>query len=129
MGGSAGLTAPDIDICKRLMNSPTYRQELDLVIVDKSEQVVGFANIWKDISNNIALIEPFGTAENHRRKGLATNLLYEIMNRLKRMGISKLYINHGGLWTLDPEPDDALRVYNKVGFKELGKMFVWCKEA
>lgn len=54
-------------------------------------------------------------------------MLYETMHRLKKIGVEKLYINHGGLWTIDPEPDDALRVYNKVGFQELGKMFVWCK--
>jgi len=49
------------------------------------------------------------------------------MHQLKALGVTKLYINHGGLWTLDPEPDDALRVYQRAGFKEWGKMFVWCK--
>jgi len=127
MSGSAGLTPPDIDIYHRLMSCPTYKQELDLVVVDETNQVVGFANIWLDTRNNIAIIEPFGTAKAHRRKGLATNLLYESMNRLNNIGVSKLYINHGGLWTLDPEPDDAMRVYQKAGFKLLGNMFVWCK--
>ncbi|MFD0713231.1 GNAT family N-acetyltransferase [Paenibacillus sp. GCM10027626] len=127
MRGSAGLTAPTMDIYKRLMSSPTYKQELDLVVVTENNEVVGFANIWQDVQNNIAIIEPFGTVESHRRKGLATNLLYESMHRLKRLGISELYINHGGLWTLDSEPDDAMRVYSKVGFQEFGRMFVWCK--
>ncbi|MCT1403709.1 GNAT family N-acetyltransferase [Paenibacillus sp. p3-SID867] len=127
MGGSAGLTAPMMEVYQRLMSSPTYKQELDLVIVDEEDQIVGFANVWHDTANNIANIEPFGTAPSHRRKGLATNLLYECMHRLRKMGISKLYINHGGLWTLDPEPDDAMRVYIKVGFQLLGNMFVWYK--
>ncbi|WP_018759160.1 GNAT family N-acetyltransferase [Paenibacillus terrigena] len=127
MSGSAGLTAPDMEIYHRLMSCPTYHQDLDLVIVDEVNQVVGFANIWFDSENNIAIIEPFGTAPTHRRKGLATNLLYECMRRLKNAGVSKLYINHGGMWTLDPEPDDAIRVYTRVGFQELGSMFVWCK--
>lgn len=127
MGGSTGLTAPAMDIYHRLMSSPTYKQELDLVVVDEEDQVVGFANVWHDTVNNIAIIEPFGTSSNQRRKGLATNLLYECMHRLREMGLSRLYINHGGLWTLDPEPDDAMRVYNKVGFQLLGNMFVWYK--
>lgn len=127
MSGSAGLTEPNMDIYNRLMTTPTYRQELDLVVVDELNQVVGFANIWHDTHNHIAIIEPFGTVPTHRRRGLATNLLYECMHSLKRLGVSKLYINHGGMWTLDPEPDDAMRVYNRVGFQELGKMFVWCK--
>ncbi|MEF3305619.1 GNAT family N-acetyltransferase [Paenibacillus sp. GYB003] len=127
MGGSAGLTAPTTDIYMRLMNSPTYKKELDLVVVDEENRVVSFANIWHDMENNIAIIEPFGTSVSHRRMGLATNLLYEVMHRLKERGLSKLYINHGGLWTLDPEPDDALRVYYKAGFQKLGSMFVWCK--
>jgi GNAT superfamily N-acetyltransferase len=127
MSGSAGLTAPTIEVYQRLMSSPTYKQELDLVIVDEEDQVVGFANVWHDTANNIAIIEPFGTAPSQRRKGMATNLLYECMNRLRKMGITKLYINHGGLWTLDPEPDDAMRVYNKAGFQLLGNMFVWYK--
>ncbi|MCQ6564089.1 GNAT family N-acetyltransferase [Paenibacillus mendelii] len=127
MTGSAGLTAPDMEIYRRLMSCPTYRQDLDLVIVDETNQVIGFANIWLDSENNIAIIEPFGTAPTHRRRGLATNLLYECMRRLKEAGVSKLYINHGGMWTLDPEPDDAMRVYTRVGFQELGNMFVWCK--
>lgn len=127
MSGSAGLTEPNMDIYHRLMSSPTYQQNLDLVVTAPTNEVVGFANIWHDNQNRIAIIEPFGTVESHRRKGLATNLLYESMHRLKNMGVEKLYINHGGLWTLDPEPDDAMRVYHKTGFQELGKMFVWCK--
>ncbi len=127
MGVSTGHSEPTLEKYRRLMNSPTYRQELDLVVVDQDNQVVAFANIWHDPHNQMAIIEPFGTKESHRRLGLATNLLYESMQRLRNLGVSKLYINHGGLWTLEPEPDDALRVYMKAGFKELGKMFVWCK--
>ena len=127
MSGSAGLTAPNMGIYRRLMTCPTYSQDLDLVIIDDANTVVGFANIWHDSENNIAIIEPFGTASTHRRRGLATNLLYECMRRLKVLGVSKLYINHGGMWTLDSEPDDAMRVYKRVGFQDLGKMFVWCK--
>jgi len=82
MSGSADLTAPNMDIYNRLMASPTYKQDLDLVIVDEKNQVVGFANIWHDTHNNIAIIEPFGTAPAHRRRGLATNLLYAIMHLL-----------------------------------------------
>jgi len=58
---------------------------------------------------------------------LATNLLFEIMQRLKERGLSELYINHGGMWTLDPKPDEAMRVYMKAGFKQLLRMFVWYK--
>lgn len=127
MSGSAGLTAPDIEIYLHLLSCPTYRQDLDLVIVNETNEIVGFANIWLDSDNNIAIIEPFGTAPTYRRRGLATNLLYECMRQLKEAGVSKLYINHGGMWTLDPEPDDAMRVYTRVGFQALGNMFVWCK--
>ncbi|WP_339290115.1 GNAT family N-acetyltransferase [Paenibacillus sp. FSL W8-0187] len=127
MSGSAGLTAPDMNIYRRLMSCPTYSQDFDLVILDEANTVVGFANIWLDRENNIAIIEPFGTAPTHRRRGLATNLLFECMRRLKEVGVSKLYINHGGMWTLEPEPDDAMRVCTRVGFQELGNMFVWCK--
>lgn len=95
MSGSAGLTAPDIEIYLHLMSCPTYRQDLDLVIVNETNEIVGFANIWLDSDNNIAIIEPFGTAPTYRRRGLATNLLYECMRQLKEAGVSKLYINHG----------------------------------
>ncbi len=78
MNGSAGLTAPDMSIYHRLMTSPTYRQEWDLGVVDETNQVVGFANVWLDNDNNIAIIEPFGTAPSHRKRGLATNLLYPL---------------------------------------------------
>lgn len=127
MGGSAGLTEPDLEIYNRLKGSPTYQEKLDLVLVSDSNEVVGFANIWHDTNNLIAIIEPFGIAESHRRRGLATNLLYDCLQRLKQLNVDRLYINHGGLWTLDPDPDDAMHVYQRVGFQELGKMFVWCK--
>ncbi|MGV2687101.1 GNAT family N-acetyltransferase, partial [Clostridium perfringens] len=97
------------------------------VIVNATNEIVGFANIWLDSDNNIAIIAPFGTAPTYRRRGLATHLLYECMRQLKEAGVSKLYINHGGMWTLDPEPADAMRVYTRVGFQALGNMVVWCK--
>ena len=56
------LTAPNMGIYRRLMTCPTYSQDLDLVIIDDANTVVGFANIWHDSENNIAIIEPFGTA-------------------------------------------------------------------
>ncbi|WP_235941707.1 GNAT family N-acetyltransferase [Paenibacillus puerhi] len=43
----------------------------------RTNQVVGFANVWLDNHNNIAIIEPFETAPSHQKRGLVTNLLYE----------------------------------------------------
>lgn len=51
MSGSAGLTAPDMEIYLRLLSCPTYRQNLDSVIVNEANQVVSFANIWLDTAD------------------------------------------------------------------------------
>ncbi|MFC6227686.1 GNAT family N-acetyltransferase [Paenibacillus allorhizosphaerae] len=40
-------------------------------MVDPNNQVAAFANVWHDKPNHIAVIEPFGTKESYRRKGLA----------------------------------------------------------
>lgn len=45
----------------------------------------------------------------------------------RQNGINDVYIPHGGLCTYEDENDDAMRLYKKLGFKEVYKMFIRIK--
>lgn len=62
-----------------LRNAPHYNPKLSLYILDSQKRPVAFANIW------YCELEPLGVAWWERRKGLATAILYEAANRVKKL--------------------------------------------
>ena len=112
---------------RSMQKSMVYDKRTDLVVVDKKNTVVAFINGWLDVQNKMGVIEPCGTSHEHSGKGLMTNLMNHLFMIYKRIGITDVYIPHGGLCTYEDENDDAMRLYKKMGFKEVYKMFVRIK--
>ena len=111
-----------------MQKSIVYSNKTDIVAIDKNNNVVAFINGWFDKINAIGSIEPCGTSDQHSGKGLMTNLINYLFMIYKQNGINDVYIPHGGLCTYENENnDDAIRLYKKLGFKEVYKMFIRIK--
>jgi N-acetylglutamate synthase-like GNAT family acetyltransferase len=128
MGVSMGdIKSQSIDKYRNMQQSIVYDRRTDLIVVDSDNNVVSFCNGWMDTKNRMGVIEPCGTSEKHAGKGLMTSLLNHLFMIYKQNGIKDVYIPHGGLCTYEDENDDAMRLYKKLGFKEVYKMFIRIK--
>ena len=63
-----------------------YRPELDLCVLDPDGKPVGMAIIWYDGRMPYAELEPLGVVWWERRKGIATALIHEAANRVRKLG-------------------------------------------
>lgn len=68
-----------------LRNAPHYNPKLSLYILNSQKRPVAFANIWYCEKMPYCELEPLGVAWWERRKGLATAILYEAANRVKKL--------------------------------------------
>lgn len=87
---------PDNDVAERAFESmtraPDYDPNLDLALIDKENEIASFVTVWYDNLNQIGILEPVGTIPKYRKIGLAKNLIYEGVNRIKRKGARKMYV-------------------------------------
>lgn len=105
-----------------VMNSPTYRPDLDLVAVAPEGSLAAFTLVWYDPAARLGLFEPMGCHPDHQRRGLATALLHEGLRRLARLGAQTAYVN---AWGEDP----AARLYQAAGFTAVDGNYAWEKSA
>ncbi|MBP6016777.1 MAG: GNAT family N-acetyltransferase [Candidatus Promineofilum sp.] len=101
--------------------SPTYRPELDLVIVAPDDSYAAFTQIWLDETNHVGVFEPLGVAADHRRRGLGRALIAEGVRRLASYGAQIASVQTG----LDNTAARAL--YEAAGFSELDRNIAWTK--
>jgi len=102
---------------EELMRAPDYRKDFDLYIVAPSGDYAACAIVWLDAVNCIGHLEPLGTRPDHRRKGLAEQILWEGIRRLKAEGATWMPMG-GGF-----EP-----FYRAFGFEEKATSHPWIKE-
>jgi mycothiol synthase len=102
---------------EELMRAPDYRKEHDLFIVAADGTYAACAIVWFDEPNSVGHLEPLGTHPEHRRKGLAEQILWEGIRRLKAQGARWMPMT-GGF-----EP-----FYRAFGFEEKTKQRAWIKE-
>ena len=62
-----------------------YRKDLDLCVLDPEKRPVAMAIIWYDESMSYCELEPLAVVWWERRKGIATALLHELANRVKKL--------------------------------------------
>lgn len=106
---------------QRAMRAPTYRQDLDLVVVAPDGTFAAFCIVWFDSENRFGLFEPVGCHTAHQRKGLATAILREGMRRIKAAGGEVAYVNG---WRDD---SSGSRLYKATGFAEVDRNYAWEK--
>ena len=102
---------------RELQRAPDYELENDLVIVAPDGAYAACCIVWHDAANRIGFLEPLGTHPDHRRKGLAEQILREGMRRLRAKGATRMPMG-GGF-----EP-----FYRAFGFEERAVERAWIKE-
>jgi mycothiol synthase len=80
---------------ERILETPGYRPELDLVAVAPDGRIAAFAVVWVGPGGGAGAagqFEPVGTHPDHRRRGLARALLVEGMRRLRSLGATQVTV-------------------------------------
>ena len=103
-----------------LQEAPTYRPDLDLVVVAPDGSFAAYCVVWHDVVNRIGWLGPVGTDPAYRRKGLATAVMGAGLRRLQALGATRAYVDCG----LGEAPN---RCYESLGFADYDRVFHWQK--
>ena len=71
---------------RAVLASPTYRADLDLVVVAPDGSFAAYCLVWLDVANRHGLFEPVGCHAAHRQRGLAAAVVREGLRRLQALG-------------------------------------------
>lgn len=99
---------PEYDYLK-VMQTPGYNAERELVVIAPDGRMAAFTVIWFDPISRSGLFEPVGCHGDFRRLGLSTALLYEGMARMKNAGMETAGVGC--------ENEAACKLYKSVGFE------------
>jgi mycothiol synthase len=101
---------------RELMKAPDYRREQDLVVLAPDGTYAACCILWYDKANRVGHLEPMGTHPDYRKRGLARELLFEGLRRLKVLGATRMPMTGG----FDP-------FYEAIGFRKLRTCHAWLK--
>jgi predicted N-acetyltransferase YhbS len=105
-----------------VMNSPTYRRDLDLVAIAPDGVFAAYTIAWYDETNAMGIFEPVGCHPDYQRRGLAGAVMREGLRRLYDLGARVAHVNS---WRED-SPGAAL--YRSLYFVTAGRIFAWKKQ-
>jgi predicted N-acetyltransferase YhbS len=107
------------DVSQRLQQTSLYRPDLDLAVLDPTGETAAHGLFWFDPTTKVGFVEPMGTNEAHRRRGLARHILTSGIDRLAQAGAPRIKINYG----LDNAASSSL--YVDIGFIPVMTTSVW----
>lgn len=108
---------------RNLNQFDTYRNELDMVVVDEEDQPVALCSGRYDEKNKMASFEAVACFREHRKKGISKAMM---LHALKVAG--DLGAEVSTVFTLSPEQFPAPnRLYEAAGFKMVGTRHAWKK--
>lgn len=96
---------------ERLKETSLYRADLDLQAIDQEGAPAAYGVFWYDPITRVGFIEPVGTYEGHRRRGLARHLLGTGIQRLISCGATRIKIDY------EAGNEAASSLYLGLGFK------------
>ncbi|MDY7104063.1 MAG: GNAT family N-acetyltransferase [Actinomycetota bacterium] len=110
-----GLPHPGIDrngpdIAARLADTSLYRPDLDLCIRSDTGEIGAYGLFWYDPVTSVGMLEPLRTEDAHQGRGLARHLVTVGLDRLARLGATRLKV----FQELDNPP--AVHLYGSLGF-------------
>lgn len=97
-------------IAERLLQTSLYRTDLELIVLDSEGNYAADCLCWFDPVTATGLVEPLGTEEPHRRKGLARHVLTAGLNLLAQAGAERIKIVY------ELSNPGSSRLYPDVGF-------------
>ncbi len=107
---------------RRAMAAPTYRQDLDLLVIAPDGTPAAFCIIWCDEVNRFGVFEPVGAHQDYRRRGLAKALLLHGQRLLQARGaaVAHVYAECGNA--------SSTALYPAAGFAVTDYIYQWHKE-
>ncbi|HEX2912565.1 MAG TPA: GNAT family N-acetyltransferase [Chloroflexia bacterium] len=116
--GSAHLPVRTIRV---LREAPSYRPDLDLVVVSPAGLFVAFCLAWFDPATRTGELITLGTHPDYRRQGLGSKLIAESLIRLGKLGAKVVYVN-----TAFNSASNLL--YEAMGFDQYATAYRWSNE-
>jgi GNAT superfamily N-acetyltransferase len=95
----------------RLRQTSLYRPDLDLVVLDRSDDVAAYGLFWYDPVTATGLVEPMRTEDDHQRRGLARHVLTTGIALLAGAGAERIKI------CFEPDNPASKGLYLSVGFE------------
>jgi mycothiol synthase len=98
------------ELYRKVMESPGYAPERELVIQAPDGSFVAFVVTWYDPLNRMGLFEPVGTHKDHRRRGFGRALMLYGMQLMAAAGMEYASVAHFG------DNEAARGLYQGCGF-------------
>ncbi|MFC7620746.1 GNAT family N-acetyltransferase [Microlunatus sp. GCM10028923] len=96
------------EVAERLRACPLYDPALDLAVVTDDGRVAGYSLYWFDPVTRVGLVEPMRVEDEFQRRGVATAMLLEGVDRLARRGAERIKVFG---------PESGRTVYRTAGFR------------
>jgi ribosomal protein S18 acetylase RimI-like enzyme len=109
---------------RQVMHAWPYRAELDWLIEAPDGTPVSFCLAWLDDHNRAAVLEPVGTAPDHRRLGLATAATLAALHTAHRLGAESARVCARG----DDGHPAARATYQAMGFRRFARTLTFIRE-
>ena len=97
----------------RLLETSTYRPDLDLVVLDSDDNYAGHGLFWYDPITATGVVEPMRTKDEHQQQGLARHILTAGLDRLAKAGAERVSIGY------EPGNPASGHLYRSVGFEPI----------
>jgi mycothiol synthase len=111
-----------VEAYRSIQRAPSYRPDLDLIVVSGQGEIAAFCTVWVDTANGIAEFEPVGTLPGYQKRGLGAALLAEACNRLRSLGCGSVTVNS---WS---ESIGANKLYSAAGLAGQDQIYDWQRE-
>lgn len=99
-----------------------YPDSFECIVIDENaaekNNVCSYCFVYVDKMTGTALIEPVSTRERYRHKGFGTAMMHGAIQRCKKLGIEKCYVDSFG-WRKD--------FYAAAGFSKESSIAFWYK--
>ena len=102
-------SGPEVET--RLRQTSLYRADLDLLVLDRDDEVAAYGLFWYDPTTATGLVEPMRTEDDHQRRGLARHVLTAGIDRLTKAGATRIKI------CFEPDNPASSHLYLSVGFE------------
>ncbi|MFK8025716.1 MAG: GNAT family N-acetyltransferase [Ilumatobacter sp.] len=109
------------EVTTRLEQTSLYRRDLDLFVVDETDEVAGYALFWFDPATRTGVVEPMRIHEAHQRRGLARHVLTAGIDHLVAAGAERIKI----CFEIDNPASGAL--YLSVGFQPVRQTAIYVR--